>query len=155
MDSKTAQLWMQEALLEARKAGALEEVPIGAVVLLNGKVIGRGHNRSISLHDPTAHAEIVALRQAAHNLSNYRMPGSVLVVTIEPCIMCVGAMIQARIETLIYGAADPKAGAVHSCFRIEDALFLNHSIRVESGVLGDECGLILKDFFRTRRNPSD
>ena len=146
---------MREALLEARKAEALEEVPVGAVVLLNEKVIGRGHNSSIRLHDPTAHAEIVALRQAAHNMSNYRMPGSILVVTVEPCIMCIGAMIQARVETLIYGAADPKAGAVHSCFRIEDALFLNHSIRIESGILEDECGSILKDFFRTRRNSSD
>jgi tRNA(adenine34) deaminase len=155
MDSETAQFWMREALQEARKAEALEEVPVGAVVLLNEKVIGRGHNNSIRLHDPTAHAEIIALRQAAYNLSNYRIPGSVLVVTVEPCIMCVGAMIQARVEMLIYGAADPKAGAVHSCFRIEDALFLNHSIRIESGILEDECGSILKDFFRTRRNSSD
>ncbi len=155
MDLETAQFWMREALLEARKAEAREEVPVGAVVLLNDKLIGRGHNSSICLHDPTAHAEIVALRQAAHNLSNYRMPGSVLVVTVEPCIMCVGAMIQARVETLIYGAADPKSGAVHSCFRIEDALFLNHSIRIKSGILEDECGSILKNFFRTRRNSSD
>ena len=146
---------MREALLEARKAEDLGEVPIGAVVLLDGKVIGRGHNSSIRLHDPTAHAEIVALRHATRNLSNYRMPGSVLVVTIEPCIMCIGAMIQARIEKLIYGASDPKAGAVHSCFRIEDALFLNHSFHVESGILEDECGSILKDFFRNRRIPSD
>lgn len=146
---------MREALLEARKAEDLGEVPIGAVALLDGKVIGRGHNRSICLHDPTAHAEIVALRHAARNLSNYRIPGSALVVTIEPCIMCIGAMIQARIETLIYGASDPKAGAAHSCFRIEDARFLNHIFHVESGILEDECGSILKDFFRNRRIPFD
>lgn len=155
MDSKTAQIWMQEALLEARKAEDLKEVPIGAVVLLNGKVIGRGHNSSIRLHDSTAHAEIVALRQATRNLSNYRIPGSVMVVTIEPCIMCIGAMIQARIETLVYGAADPKAGAVHSCFQVEDAQFLNHRIGIVQGVLEDECSLILKDFFRDRRDSSD
>ncbi len=146
---------MQEALSEARKAEALGEVPVGAVVLLNGKIIGRGHNSSIGLHDPTAHAEIVALRQAAHNLANYRMPGSILFVTIEPCIMCIGAMIQARIETLVYGAADSKAGAVHSCFRIENARFFNHTVQVKSGILENECSLILKDFFRTRRNLSD
>ena len=155
MDSKTAQIWMQEALLEAHKAEDSEEVPIGAVVLLNGKVVGRGHNSSIRLHDSTAHAEIVALRQATRNLSNYRIPGAVLVVTLEPCIMCIGAMIQARIETLVYGAADPKAGAVHSRFQIEHAQFLNHRIGIVPGILGDECSLILKDFFRNRRNPSD
>jgi len=155
MDLKTAEYWMREALLEARKAESLQEVPVGAVVLLNDKLIGRGHNSSIHLNDPTAHAEIVALRQAAHNLSNYRMPGSVLVVTMEPCIMCIGAMVQARIETLIYGAADPKAGAAHSCFRIGDAKFLNHTMDIYPGILEDGCGSILKEFFRNRRNASD
>jgi len=155
MDSGTVQLWMQEALVEAHKAEAMEEVPIGAVLLLNEKVIGRGHNSSIHLHDPTAHAEIIALRQAAHNMSNYRLPGSTLIVTIEPCIMCVGAMIQARVDTLVYGAPDPKAGAVHSCFQLANSPSLNHIIQVESGVLEMECGSILKDFFRTRRNSSD
>jgi tRNA(adenine34) deaminase len=151
MDDETAQLWMREALAEARKAEAAEEVPVGAVLLLNGKVIGRGYNSSIHLHDPTAHAEIVALRQAAHAVSNYRLPGSILIVTIEPCIMCVGAMIQARVEALVYGAADPKAGAVHSCFQLANGSSLNHRIRVESGVLAEECSSILKEFFRTRR----
>jgi tRNA(adenine34) deaminase len=152
MDLETAECWMREALLEARKAESLQEVPIGAVVLLNGKVIGRGHNSSIHLNDPTAHAEVIALRQAAHNLSNYRMPGSVLVVTIEPCIMCIGAMIQARIETLVYGAADPKAGAARSCLRLEDARFLNHTMDIMPGILEDACGSVLKEFFRNRRN---
>jgi tRNA(adenine34) deaminase len=151
MDEETAQLWMREALAEARKAEATEEVPIGAVLLLNDRVIGRGYNSSIRLHDPTAHAEIIALRQAAYAMSNYRLPGSTLIVTIEPCIMCVGAMIQARVETLVYGAADPKAGAVHSCFQLANGPSLNHKILVESGVLEEECSSILKDFFRTRR----
>jgi tRNA(adenine34) deaminase len=151
MDEETAQLWMQEALAEARKAEATEEVPVGAVLLLNDRVIGRGYNSSIHLHDPTAHAEIVVLRQAACVMSNYRLPGSALIVTIEPCIMCVGAMIQARVETLVYGAADPKAGAVHSCFQLANDSSLNHKILVKSGVLAEECGSILKDFFRTRR----
>jgi len=151
MDEETAQLWMREALAEARKAEATEEVPIGAVLLLNDKVIGRGYNSSIHLHDPTAHAEIVALRQAAYAMSNYRLPGSTLIVTIEPCIMCVGAMIQARVETLVYGAADPKAGAVRSCFQLANCPSLNHKILVESGILEQECSSILKGFFRTRR----
>jgi tRNA(adenine34) deaminase len=152
MDTETAQFWMREALMEALKAEAEKEVPIGAILLLNEKVIGRGHNSSIRLSDPTAHAEIVALRHAAQNMSNYRVPGSILIVTIEPCLMCVGAMIQARVETLIYGAPDPKAGAVHSCFQLSDAPYLNHKIQVDSGILQDECGSLLKEFFRTRRN---
>lgn len=151
MDSEKAQYWMEEALLEARKAESKGEIPIGAVLLLNEKVIGRGHNTSIGSHDPTAHAEIVALREAALNISNYRLPGSVLIVTLEPCIMCVGAMIQARVETLVYGATDPKAGAVHSCFDLAHNSHLNHTIQVESGIMADACGLILKDFFIRRR----
>ena len=152
MDIETAEFWMREALTEARKAEVMDEVPIGAILLLNEKVIGRGHNSSIHTQDPSAHAEIVALRQAARNVSNYRMPGSILVVTIEPCIMCVGAMIQARIETLVYGAPDPKAGAIHSCFKLADASCLNHKIQTKSGVLEEECRSILKEFFSARRN---
>jgi tRNA(adenine34) deaminase len=151
MDPAAAELWMREALAEAHKAGGAGEVPVGAVVLLNGKIVGRGHNNPIQLHDPTAHAEIVALRQAACNLSNYRLPDSVLIVTIEPCIMCVGAMIQARIGELVYGAADPKAGAVQSCYQLADDGRLNHRIQVTSGVLEDECGSVLKAFFASRR----
>jgi len=151
MDLACAQLWMREALSEARKAEAEGEVPVGAVVLLNEKIIGRGHNSSIQLHDPTAHAEIVALRQAAHNISNYRMPGSVLIVTIEPCIMCVGALIQARVEKVIYGAADSKAGAIQSRFQLADGTQLNHRITATSGILEEECGAILKSFFEARR----
>jgi tRNA(adenine34) deaminase len=151
MNLQAMQYWMKEALVEARKAEAEGEIPIGAVVLLNEKIIGRGHNSSLRLHDPSAHAEIVALRQAGGNISNYRLPGSALIVTIEPCIMCIGAMIQARIETLVYGAADPKAGAVCSCFELANTTHLNHQIQVEKGILEEECGSILKDFFQDRR----
>lgn len=151
MDLAIAEIWMREALSEALKAGAEGEVPVGAVLLLNGKIIGRGHNRPIQLHDPTAHAEIVALRQAAHNIANYRLPGSVLIVTIEPCIMCVGALIHARVDELIYGAADPKAGAVKSCYQLADNNQQNHNIRVTPAILEDECGSILKTFFASRR----
>jgi tRNA(adenine34) deaminase len=151
MNPAIAELWMREALSEALKGGTEGEVPVGAVVLLNEKIIGRGHNSPIRLHDPTAHAEIVALRQAAHNTANYRLPGSVLIVTIEPCIMCVGAMIQARVEEVIYGAADPKGGAIRSCYQLADQNQLNHTIRVTSGILEDECRSIIKDFFASRR----
>ena len=152
MEPAKAQYWMREALLEARKAEAEAEVPIGAVILLDEKIIGRGHNSSIIRNDPSAHAEIVALRHACGNMSNYRLPGSILVVTIEPCIMCLGAMIQARIETLVYGAPDPKAGAVHSCFEFAESPRLNHRIRVEHGILENECGELLKNFFQARRH---
>jgi tRNA(adenine34) deaminase len=151
MDLATAESWMQEALAEARKAENLGEVPIGAIVLVNEKVVGRGFNSSIRMNDPTAHAEIVALRQAAHNSANYRIPGSILIATIEPCIMCVGAMIQARVEHLIYGAADPKAGAVHSCYQVAEENILNHQIEVTPGILETECASLLTTFFASRR----
>jgi tRNA(adenine34) deaminase len=151
MDQAIAELWMREALAEALKGKDEGEVPIGAVVLLNEKIMGRGHNSPIRLHDPTAHAEIVALRQAAYNSGNYRLPGSILIVTIEPCIMCVGAMIQARVEAVIYGAADPKGGAIRSCYRLADQNLLNHKIRAISGVLENECSSMLKDFFAQKR----
>jgi tRNA(adenine34) deaminase len=151
MDLAIAELWMREALAEAHKGGTEGEVPVGAVVLLNEKIIGRGHNSPIRLQDPTAHAEIVALRQAACVTANYRLPGSILIVTIEPCVMCVGAMIQARVEEVIYGAADPKGGAIRSCYQLADQNQLNHKIRVTSGVLENECSSILKDFFAQKR----
>jgi tRNA(adenine34) deaminase len=151
MDLATADYWMREALNEARKAEAEGEVPVGAILLLNETVIGRGHNSSIQSKDPTAHAEIMALRQGSQCCSNYRLPGSVLIVTVEPCIMCVGAMTQARVEELIYGASDPKAGAVASCFQLADTSILNHRIGVTAGILEEECGSILKNFFAARR----
>jgi tRNA(adenine34) deaminase len=151
MNLATAELWMQEALAEAQKAEAEGEVPVGAIVLLNEKIVGRGHNRPIQLKDPTAHAEILALRQAAQNNMNYRLPGSILIVTIEPCIMCVGALIQARVEEVIYGAADPKAGALCSQFQMADCTQLNHSFKVSSGILENECASIMRFFFASRR----
>ena len=151
MELELAERWMREALAEARKATLEGEVPVGAVLLLNEKIVGRGHNSPIRLHDPTAHAEILALRQAGTRVKNYRLPGSILVVTIEPCIMCVGAMIHARVEEVIYGAPDPKAGAIKSCFQMSDEPRLNHKMGVTSGVLESECGAILKDFFSARR----
>jgi tRNA(adenine34) deaminase len=153
MNLETAECWMREALLEARKAEEEGEVPVGAVLLLNDKIISRGRNSCIRLHDPTAHAEVVALRQASRDLSNYRLPGSTLIVTVEPCVMCVGAMIHARVEELIYGAPDPKGGAVRSCFQLADADSLNHRIRVTGGVLEEECASLLKAFFASRRRP--
>ena len=151
MDIATAESWMREALNEARKAETEGEVPVGAILLVNDKVIGRGHNSPIQTQDPTAHAEILALRQGAQYCTNYRLPGSILVVTVEPCLMCVGAMIHARVEEVIYGAADPKAGAVASCFQLADTRVLNHKIRVTSGILEEECGSMLKNFFAARR----
>jgi tRNA(adenine34) deaminase len=151
MDLATAEFWMREAIAEARKAEAEGEVPVGAVVLLNEKIVGRGHNSPIKMKDPSAHAEILALRHAAKNNMNYRLPGTILVVTIEPCVMCVGALIQARVEEVIYGAPDPKAGAIHSQFQLADVPQLNHSFQVTSGVLEAECAGILRAFFNSRR----
>jgi tRNA(adenine34) deaminase len=152
MEPELVEQWMREALKEARRAEEEGEIPVGAVLLLNEKIIARGHNSSIQLHDPTAHAEIIVLRQAGRNFKNYRMPGAVLVVTLEPCIMCMGAMIHARVDELIYGAPDPKAGGVQSCFQLTDDPRLNHKIRVASGVLESECSAILKSFFSARRS---
>ena len=142
---------MREALLEAAKAEAEGEVPVGAVLLINDKIIGRGHNHSIQSNDPTAHAEIVALRHAAHSMRNYRLSGSVLVVTVEPCVMCAGALIQARVEEVIFGTADPKAGALASHFHLGEANQLNHRIETVSGILEDECKSRLRGFFEARR----
>jgi tRNA(adenine34) deaminase len=155
MDQTTAEFWMREALGEAHKAEAEGEVPIGAVLLLNGKIIGRGRNSPIRTNDPTAHAEIIALRDAARALKNYRLPGSILITTIEPCIMRVGAIIHARVEELIYGAPDPKAGAIESCFKAPDWPSLNHAFSVTSGILEQDCASIIKDFFALRRKKND
>lgn len=142
---------MLEALVEAAKAEAEGEIPIGAVLLINEKIVGRGHNHSIRSHDPTAHAEIIALRHGAHSMRNHRLPGSILIVTVEPCVMCMGAMIQARVEQVIYGAADPKAGALASHFHLADTPILNHRINVISGILEEDCSTLLKTFFQSRR----
>jgi len=142
---------MKEALIEAAKAEAEGEVPVGAVLLMNGKIIGRGHNQSIRSNDPTAHAEIVALRHAAHSMRNYRLSGSVLLVTVEPCVMCAGALIHARVDEVIYGTADPKAGALTSHFNLGEANQMNHRIEVVSGIFEEECRSMIQAFFEARR----
>ena len=142
---------MRAALAQAEEAGRRGEVPVGAVVVASGEVIGAGHNQPIGAHDPTAHAEIVALRAAAAARANYRLTDATLYVTIEPCLMCVGAMIHARIGTLVYGAAEPKAGAIESTQRAHEHPALNHRLVVVSGVMARECGEIVARFFRERR----
>jgi tRNA(adenine34) deaminase len=151
MERASAERWMQEALEEARRAETEGEIPVGAIILINEKIVGRGRNHSVRSHDPTAHAEVLALRHAAHTMRNYRLPGSILVVTIEPCLMCVGALIHARVDEIVFGAADPKAGAVQSLFQMANDPQLNHQIAVTSGVLADECGGLLRAFFESRR----
>lgn len=149
------ELWMEEALREARRALALGEVPVGAVVVYQDRVIGRGCNRPISAHDPTAHAEIFALREAGQTLSNYRLLDCDLYVTVEPCAMCSGAITHARIRRLVYGADDAKAGAVHSMLQVLNHPRLNHRVDVTSGVLAARCMDLLQTFFRERRAPSE
>jgi tRNA(adenine34) deaminase len=143
--------FMQAALDEAREAAQRGEVPIGAVIVLDGRIIVRAGNRTIADCDPTAHAEIVALRAAAQQMKNYRLLDATLYVTIEPCSMCAGAMIQARIARLFYGADDAKGGAVRSCFSILDHPQINHRVEVTSGILADESAALLKDFFAPKR----
>jgi tRNA(adenine34) deaminase len=142
---------MQDALAEARKANAAGEVPIGAVMVCRGEIIARGQNSVIRTSDPTAHAEIVALRQAARTFGNYRLLGCTLYVTLEPCAMCAGAMIHARLDRLVYGAADPKAGACGSVLSVINHPQLNHVMQVQQGVLGEQSAELLRSFFRDRR----
>lgn len=143
--------FMQEALEEARSAAAAGEVPVGAVLVHDARVIARSGNRTIRDCDPTAHAEIVVLRKAARIIDNYRLAGTTLYVTIEPCSMCAGAMIQARIPRLVYGANDPKAGAVRTYFQILSTPSLNHQVEITAGVLADECAEMIQTFFSKRR----
>ena len=144
--------YMARALAEARAAARRGEVPVGALLVAKGgEVLAAAGNRTIADHDPSAHAEIVVLRQAAAALVNHRLPGTTLYVTLEPCVMCVGALIQARIARLVYGASDPKAGAVASLFQLAADPRLNHRFAVQGGVLAAECGHLLRDFFRQRR----
>ena len=143
--------WMGLALEEAARAAQVGEVPVGAVVVLDGRLLGSGHNAPIKDCDPTAHAEIVALRGAAREAGNYRLIGATLYATIEPCAMCCGAVLHARIERLVYGADDAKAGAVRSVHRLLDDERLNHQIAVTAGVRATECGARLSDFFRAKR----
>jgi tRNA(adenine34) deaminase len=143
--------FMRVALDEARRGFSAGEVPVGAVVVVDGQILGRGFNQPIGTHDPTAHAEIVAIRAAARAIGNYRLVGSTMYVTIEPCLMCVGAMVHARVGSLVFGAPEPKAGAVVSSCRAHELASLNHRIEVVGGVLEEECRAIIQEFFKTRR----
>jgi len=145
------ELWMEEALREAQRAHAQDEVPVGAVVVHEGQIIGRGYNRNRTDSDPTAHAEIVALREAGTHLGNHRLGSCQMFVTIEPCAMCCGALIHARLARLVYGADDPKAGAVHSMMQVLNHPQLNHRMEVTGGVLAGKCAEIMQAFFEQRR----
>ncbi|HXZ81479.1 MAG TPA: tRNA adenosine(34) deaminase TadA [Terriglobales bacterium] len=149
------ELFMQAALGEAQQALASGEVPVGAVVVCDGRIIGRGSNRPIADSDPTAHAEIVALREAGRALGNYRLGGCEIYVTVEPCAMCAGAIVHARLKRLIYGAEDPKAGAVRSIMQLLENRQLNHRVEVTAGVLAGRAQEILQSFFRQRREGSE
>ncbi len=145
------EFYMREALIEAAAAEAAGEVPIGAIVVQGGAIIGRGRNSVIGSSDPSAHAEVEALRAAASSKRNYRLPGAVLYSTVEPCMMCAGAIIHARVSRLVYGAADPKAGAVESRLQLLKSDFLNHRVEAEGGVLEHLCREMLQSFFREKR----
>ena len=143
--------FMSRAIELAREAEAAGEVPVGALIVRHGEVIAEGFNRPISTHDPTAHAEMIALRAAAARSDSYRLSGTTLYVTLEPCAMCAGAMVHARVERLVYAAADPRAGAAGSVFNVVQNPALNHRLEVTPGVLGDECAALLRNFFVARR----
>jgi tRNA(adenine34) deaminase len=145
------ELWMEEALRCAQRALEAGEVPVGAVVLCDGRIVGRGWNRNIADRDPTAHAEIIALREAGATVGNHRLEECALFVTIEPCAMCAGALVHARVKRLVYGADDPKAGAVHSVMQVLNHPQLNHQIEVRSGVLAGRSAEVLQTFFKSRR----
>jgi tRNA(adenine34) deaminase len=147
------EIWMQRALEQAAAAQAAGEVPIGAVIVKDGELIASGQNRNLRDHDPSAHAEIVALRAAGIALGNHRLEGCELFVVIEPCAMCAGALVHARLKRLVYGAKDPKAGAVDSVMQVVNHPSLNHRIEVTRGVLEDRCSAVLRNFFRARRSP--
>ena len=144
-------VWMRHALMLAQRAASEGEVPVGAVLVKDGAIVGEGWNRPIGTHDPSAHAEMLAMRDAAQRLGNYRLTGTTLYVTLEPCVMCAGAIVHARVERLVFGAADPKAGAVDSVYDVIARPRLNHVVAWQGGVLEQECGAILREFFRARR----
>jgi len=150
-DAAVDEAFMRLALELAASAGELGEVPVGAVLVLHGEVLGRGYNHPISAHDPSAHAEIGALREAARRAGNYRLPGTTLYVTLEPCVMCAGAIMHARVAQVVFGTPDPKTGACGSVVDLFGEPRLNHHTQVRSGVLGDACGGLLREFFASRR----
>ncbi|WP_027590889.1 tRNA adenosine(34) deaminase TadA [Pseudomonas sp. RL] len=151
IDRSRDEHFMRLALEQARLGAAQGEVPVGAVLVREGEVIGSGFNAPISRHDPSAHAEMVAIRAAAEAAQNYRLPGSTLYVTLEPCSMCAGLIVHSRVARVVYGAAEPRAGVAVSQGRFFEQNFLNHWVRVEGGVLAEECGAVLKEFFKARR----
>jgi len=142
---------MRAALLEAEAAAGEGEIPVGAVITVNGEIIAAGHNRSVAKSDPSAHAEIVALRAAGASLGNYRMPEATLYVSLEPCVMCTGAIVQSRIKRVVFGAYDKKAGALGSVDDLSDSRALNHRFEINGGVLADDAGKLLREFFESRR----
>jgi tRNA(adenine34) deaminase len=144
--------FLLQALELAREAGRAGEVPVGAVVVLDGIIIGRGRNSPIALNDPTAHAEILALREAAGSIGNYRLEGATLYTTLEPCVMCAGALVAARVARLVFGARDLRFGGVRSKFRLADSALLNHRVEVSEGLLGAECAELMRAFFETKRD---
>jgi tRNA(adenine34) deaminase len=148
----TDELWMEEALRDAQRALEAGEVPVGAVVVSDGRIVGRGWNRNLTDSDPTAHAEIIALREAGTTLGNHRLGACELFATIEPCAMCAGALVHARVKRLIYGADDPKTGAVHSVMQVLNHPQLNHRIEITGGVLAGRCAELLQSFFQRRRS---
>ena len=150
-DGAADERFMREAIVEAQLARDRDEVPVGAVVVLDGVIVGRGFNQPIGRSDPTAHAEIVALRDAARTLGNYRLPGAELFVTVEPCLMCAGALVHARIGRLVYGTPEPRTGAVRSAIPVLDDPALNHRVEVVTGVLEQECRQLMQAFFASRR----
>ena len=143
--------FMKQALEQAQLAAVAGEVPVGAVIVRNGVVLSKAFNKPITNHDPSAHAEMLALRQAALSEENYRLPGTTLYVTLEPCTMCAGAMLHARVDRIVYGAADPKTGAAGSVLDVFSSKQINHQTVIEGGVMGEECGQLLRDFFKERR----
>ena len=146
------QRWIKEAIVLAKQAADDGEVPVGAVVVKDGKIIGRGWNQNIGLNDPTAHAEIMAMREAGNSLANHRLPGCTLYVTLEPCVMCAGAMIHARLDRIVFAATDPKTGAAGGKFDLLGNPAHNHAPVVNGGCLAEECSALLRDFFRQRRS---
>jgi tRNA(adenine34) deaminase len=153
--SAADQAWMRQALTLARRAEVEGEVPVGAVIVREGTLVGEGWNRNITFNDPTAHAEIIALREAGHTLSNYRLPGCVMYVTLEPCAMCVSAAIHARLERLVFGAVDPKTGALGGGYCLPEIHEHNHRLQYQGGLLAAEAGELLRTFFRARRSRRD
>ena len=151
MQAELDRQFMQQALSQAKLAAAAGEVPVGAILVRDGQIISTGFNQPITNSDPSAHAEMMALRAAAQSESNYRLPGTTLYVTLEPCTMCAGAMLHARVERVVFGAADPKTGAAGSVLNVFSEKQINHQTQVEGGIMGEECGQVLRDFFKERR----